>query len=1019
MKEFKPFRLDPVNHALLRVTESGEVAPVAITSKVFDVLRYFVEHPGRLITHEELLEALWPDVAVQPEVLKGHVLAIRTALDDDAHNPRYLETRRGRGYAFIATVENVQRDITEASHSSESMVGREAAWVTLHSLFDRAMRGQAQVVFIRGEAGIGKTTLVENFCADVGKHFALVSQGRCIEGFAGVEPFYPVIEAMARMARDDGRHRVQDALVTHAPSWATLLGGILTRERRTVLQRSPQVSAKSRVLGEFCDFIETLSQSSPVLLWMDDIHWADHSTLDLVSAFSRRRMNVPVMLISTMRSDGLADEPSPARRLIQDLQLHQLCKVINLDPLNEQDVARYIGAGRSAPTAELAASLRRRSGGNPLFLHVILEHLRSIGALELADGQWIHRVPLSDVGHVIPPTIQEAIESKIETIDADSRRVLEAASAMGDTFNAVAPAAAAGMSARRFEDICEALCRSGTFIRQQPPAGQERRDEPRLYKFRHSLYRDVFLARQGPLRLAQSHALIAQEMESHYLCEDLAHAPFELAEQFANAHEWSKAIAYLRVALKTAKRRFAHHDALTILDKAAQVAANVPEGSRPEIEAEILEDRASIYAASHDPRALDAFTRLAAMAATMGRTDIQARAEIGCAFALSWTDVAACVERLERAYRLSDDQPNPQLRARIRLATAAWRIWIAGWNREWAHICEENLRPLRNGDDRQITAWGLIEFSMVCLVSSRYREALETMEQNVDHLIRHAIDRPEFNVFRAIWMTHLGRPWVHILLGQWGTALREFDASEALFIANGNRYSTCTLETLRGLLYLLAGDYQAVRSTCVKLGHGKDLSRESHPSIYTLVLPNEKRHCALLAAAADAGLGRGRESVPVLRQLHQDMADRPVVMDWYWQFLLLWTLADTLLAQGELEEARQHADELAARLREMEEGTWQSLAMELRARIAMAQGDPGGAVVYIELGLAIVEGIGAPATGWRVHRVASEVYERVGKAELALHQQRACQNSAQRLLESMPADQAMAMAFRRMLGASA
>src|SRR5215475_11787332 len=99
MKAFQTFRLDPANQCLWR----GEHR-VPLTPKAFDVLRYLVEHPGRLVTQDELLEALWPETYVNPELIKKYILGIRKALGDQHENPAYIETLPKRGYQFIAPI---------------------------------------------------------------------------------------------------------------------------------------------------------------------------------------------------------------------------------------------------------------------------------------------------------------------------------------------------------------------------------------------------------------------------------------------------------------------------------------------------------------------------------------------------------------------------------------------------------------------------------------------------------------------------------------------------------------------------------------------------------------------------------------------------------------------------------------------------------------------------------------------------------------------------------------------------
>src|SRR3989441_12777177 len=118
MREFPPFRLDTVNQCLWRGDGVAEER-IPLAPKAFDVLQYLVEHPGRLVPHDELLEALWPKTYVQPEVLKSHIAAIRAVLGDDARKPMFIETMSRRGYRFIAPV-------TEGASASGAAASRPA-----------------------------------------------------------------------------------------------------------------------------------------------------------------------------------------------------------------------------------------------------------------------------------------------------------------------------------------------------------------------------------------------------------------------------------------------------------------------------------------------------------------------------------------------------------------------------------------------------------------------------------------------------------------------------------------------------------------------------------------------------------------------------------------------------------------------------------------------------------------------------------------------------------------------------
>src|SRR5262245_13298028 len=176
MKEFHSFRLDTVNHRLWRGQER-----VSVTPKAFDLLRYLVEHNDRLVTQDEILDALWGETHVHPEVVKKYVLEIRKALGDRPDQPVFIETVPRRGYQFVAPV----RDTTvgsapSATEARETLVGRESAMAQLEKCLDRALAGERQTIFVTGEAGAGKTTLIDAFQRSAARRANLgVARGQC------------------------------------------------------------------------------------------------------------------------------------------------------------------------------------------------------------------------------------------------------------------------------------------------------------------------------------------------------------------------------------------------------------------------------------------------------------------------------------------------------------------------------------------------------------------------------------------------------------------------------------------------------------------------------------------------------------------------------------------------------------------------------------------------------------------------------------------------------------------------
>jgi DNA-binding winged helix-turn-helix (wHTH) protein len=169
MKVFPPFRLDSVNQCLWRLADRGREERILLTPKAFALLEYLVERAGRLVTHDELLEAVWPGAVVEPQAVKKHILAVRSALGDQPKNPLFIETVTKRGYRFIAPVSEPLASSPSVSgkRTQGTLVGRSTALEELHEAWQRASSAERQIVFITGEPGIVKTVLVEEFTRHV------------------------------------------------------------------------------------------------------------------------------------------------------------------------------------------------------------------------------------------------------------------------------------------------------------------------------------------------------------------------------------------------------------------------------------------------------------------------------------------------------------------------------------------------------------------------------------------------------------------------------------------------------------------------------------------------------------------------------------------------------------------------------------------------------------------------------------------------------------------------------------
>jgi predicted ATPase len=581
MKQFGPFRLDAANQCLLH---NG--ATVALPPKPFAVLRHLVENPGRLITHDELLDKLWPEIYVQPQVLRTYMLDLRKLLGDDAGHPSFIQTLPKRGYCFVApVVECVEApskrptaDTTPGSHSvtapspgAAALVGREDELALLTAQLPALARGERRIVFVAGEAGIGKTALVDAFCRQIDSfQSATIARGQCVQGIGSKEEYYPVMEALSRLCASSHGEAACRVLSRIAPAW--LASG---HELDAALARP----AHDRTLGDLCAALEELSGESPLILVFEDLDWADDSTLNLISALARRRAPASLMVVATYRSRKLAAEQS-LKPLKQDLLMRRLCIEIQLAPLGKNSVAELLRRELQQEILPdgLDAFVYQRSEGNPLFVIATLHHLITLRFLVRRGAEdaarWEQRPPFQEIEAGVPDALAQMIELEIERLTPAEQHMLEAGSLLNLAFPAWAVAAALEKDPAEIEDALDDLAHRLNFVER---AGEDELPDgsrSAFYIFAHGLYREVLVQRQPEARRARRHIRMADCLARLFAGRESSVAR-EMAMHYEAAGDWSRAATALRAAARHARNRRAHADAAELLERALRLLDNL------------------------------------------------------------------------------------------------------------------------------------------------------------------------------------------------------------------------------------------------------------------------------------------------------------------------------------------------------------------------------------------------------------------------------------------------------------
>jgi len=978
MKEFPPFRLDTVNECLWRGRDRGDQQRIVLTPRAYALLRYLVEHPGRLVTHNELLDALWPNTHVQPEVLKSHIFEVRNALGDDSKKPLFIETLPRRGYRFIAAVSEGASSgpVLSTASAAGRLVGRERPLAALREALQRALKGERQIVFVTGEPGIGKTTLVDEFLrqAAIDVPHLRIGRGQCIEGYGSKEAYYPMLEALGQLCGGSTGESVVKTLTEQAPTWLVQFPALLTHVHRELLQREILGATRERMLREIGEALRTLARS-PLLLVFEDLQWVDHSTVDLVSALARHWEPAKLMLVATCRPADLVISDHPLRVVSQDLRVHHLSREIALPPLNEAEVAEYLlteAPGAPLPDG-LAGLVYRHSEGNPLFMVAALEHMTERSLLSRENEGWQLRVPLTQIALAVPETLRQMIEAQIDQLSEVERRVLEAASLSPNlSFSVIAKAAALEVEPESFEDVCERLSRRHNIVRPAVPRTFPDGTISPYYEFTHALYREVFYAQISPGRRPMLHRRVAEWGETRFAGVLSETAPW-LAHHFEHGLDLGRAVKYLQMVADNAARRYANREATTVLQHALELSSRLPAKNRALRETEILEQLAAIYVVSLDARAVETYEMLVTRAASHSLIDVEARGLVGLSLPLAWSSAERCLGVVDRALRLSARQSDPLLQARTRASCLFWRVWVGGWNPRDVEAYQSALAEIREVGDRRVLALHLIDAVYLQCASSAYRAAYQSAAESIAILFEGSDKTPDIGA--TYYKSELIMPWSLLFLGEWGEALRELEVRITRAEKNGNDRDAQRLRVFRAWVHLQALDFANALSIC----------ESALPGVKDAVLTPALRICMILAGTAETALehyARAREHLAAAKDA---MNRQMIICDWYWHMALESALTDLWLAQGDLGQARAAAARFLEVTRATAERTWQALAWDANARVAMAEGDLERAQECIDEALSTIDGFEVPLAAWRVHGTAADLHERTANRELAGH----------------------------------
>ena len=536
------------------------------------------------------------------------------------------------------------------------VVGRDAEITTITEAFKRVAGSEGrEVLLVSGEAGLGKTTLVAEATRTAFEDGACVLFGHCEEDLA--TPYQLFAEALGHYVT----YAPEERLVTHGPELARLVPALRARIPDLAPSRASDSDTERFLLfAAVLGLLAEVSRERPVVVVLDDLHWADAASLALLRHLVAADPATRVLVIATYRDNELSHADALVETLAA-LRRQPGVSRIDLAGLDDTGVVAFMeaAAGQTLDDAGvgLAHALYRETDGNPFFVSEVLRHLSETGGIYQAEtGRWAADVTLEDAG--LPESVREVIGARVRRLGVDAGRLLSLAAVIGRDFDLDILARAAHASEDDLLDILDAA--------EAAALVHEASGGPGRYSFAHALIQHTLYEDLGATRRARAHRLVAEAVED--LCGDRPGTRVgELARHWMQASQpvdVLKAISYSRQAGDTALAALAPGDALRYYAQALDLYPRATDPD-PVLALDVAIGLGTAQRQTGDPAFRDTLLDAAHRANDLDDTDRLAAAALALdrgiyssAGAIDFDKVAVLEQALDR---LRDDDPSRAL----------------------------------------------------------------------------------------------------------------------------------------------------------------------------------------------------------------------------------------------------------------------------------------------------------------------------------------------------------------------
>lgn len=575
-------------------------------------------------------------------------------------------------------------------------VGRNEQRDALATAWKTATTTGRLAVFVGGEPGIGKTRLVKELCRSAHREGGIVLWGACDEEIAlAYQPFVEAFRWLADAAPPDALRELVGALGSELiPLVPDLAQRIPDLEPR--LSDDPETE-RHRLFEAATELLHRVSSRSPVVLVLDDLHWARKPTLLLLRHLLKSSLPMHLLIVSTYRDTDL-DRTHPLSEMLADMRRQSGVERLMLHGLDEDGVQQFLehvaGHALDERGQGLARVIARETEGNPFFIGEVLRHLNESGALVYRDGRWDSDKTIDDIG--IPEGVREVIGRRLSNLDSVTNEVLASAAVIGREFELRTLSTIAGGTDR----VLDAIGAAETASLVEAVNGR-----PGVYRFAHALVRSALYDELPTSRRLRLHRDIGVALEQ--VSDGTTHLT-ELARHFTEAAalgEVDKAVMYCRRAGDAAIADLAYEEGAAHFERALE-ALELQEPIDESLRGHLLMAAGDALYQIADPRGETLL--LAAEKSGRSRDDMQLLANVSNAlgtsiFVRAIADVDAHNVALAEHVLAHADQLPPGLHARV-LATYALELFWADAQHRRVELCDQALAIARELGDPRVLA---------------------------------------------------------------------------------------------------------------------------------------------------------------------------------------------------------------------------------------------------------------------------------------------------------------------------